>query len=54
MNIQATVEKVLKTVAEDGKDVRKVNWTNKEVRTILLYHVASFFLSAFPSTFLFS
>ena len=29
----ATVEKCLKIVAEDKKDVRKVEWTNKEVRS---------------------
>ncbi len=28
---QATVEKVLKCLNEDKKDVRKGDWTNKEV-----------------------
>lgn len=28
---QATVEKVLKSLSEDKKDVRKGDWTNKEV-----------------------
>ena len=29
--LQATVEKVLKCLTEDNKDVRKGEWTNKEV-----------------------
>ena len=29
---QATTEKVLKVLSEENKDVRKVEWTNKEVR----------------------
>jgi len=29
---QATVEKILKCLGEDKKDVRKGDWTNKEVR----------------------
>lgn len=32
--VQATVEKVLKTLSEDNKDVRKADWNNKEVRLI--------------------
>ena len=31
MCLQATVEKVLKTLSEDAKDVRKCDWSNKEV-----------------------
>jgi obg-like ATPase 1 len=31
MCFQVTTEKILKTLSEDGKDVRKVDWTNKEV-----------------------
>lgn len=38
VNVQATIEKVLKTLNEDNKDVRKVNWNNKEVRIILLLY----------------
>ena len=30
---QATVEKVLKTLTVDGKDIRKADWNNKEVST---------------------
>lgn len=29
-SLQATVEKVLKTLTVDSKDVRKGEWTNKE------------------------
>ena len=31
--LQATVEKVLKCISEDNKDVRKGEWGNKEVST---------------------
>jgi hypothetical protein len=30
---QITVEKILKTLTVDGKDVRKADWTNKEVNS---------------------
>lgn len=29
--LQATVEKILKCVKDDNKDVRKATWSNKEV-----------------------
>lgn len=35
---QATVEKILKTLTVDKKDIRKGEWTNKEVR-ILIYQI---------------
>ena len=40
---KATVEKVLKTIKDDQKDVRKAEWTNKEVSTM-----SSLFLSLCP------
>lgn len=50
---KATVEKVLKTIKDDQKDVRKAEWTNKEVSTMF-----SIFLSlcspSCPIFFLFS
>jgi obg-like ATPase 1 len=32
----ATVEKILHVLTEEKRDVRKVNWSNKEVSTALL------------------
>lgn len=36
---QAIIEAVLKTLAEDKMDVRKKNWGNKEVRSLLFYSI---------------
>jgi hypothetical protein len=35
MGSKATVEKIYKALSVESKDVRKVDWSNKEVRSIL-------------------
>ena len=34
---KATVEKILKVLTVDNKDVRKAEWTNKEVGSLLFH-----------------
>ena len=36
-DFQATVEKVLKCLSDDKKDVRKGEWTNKEVNPLISF-----------------
>jgi hypothetical protein len=40
-DFQATVEKVLKCLSEDKKDVRKGDWTNKEVSPLTYFPASS-------------
>lgn len=34
----ATVEKILHTIKDEGRDVRKAEWNNKEVRDNVLFY----------------
>jgi hypothetical protein len=45
---QATVEKVLKFLGEDKKDVRKGDWTNKEVSLLTSPLSRPFLVHSFP------